>query len=114
MKNRPLVRSLVILAAVLLAPLLFDGIKELIRWNTTRNYPRLTDSEVRELVQIGMSKDAVHEHLGDPAKKNDGGRIWIYLNRSPNPSDHVSPGYRIQFENDLVARISFGSPKPKE
>ena len=102
MKNRPLVRSLVILAAVLLAPLLFDGIKELIRWNTTRNYPRLTDSEVRELVQIGMSKDAVHEHLGDPAKKNDGGRIWIYRNRSPNPSDHVSPGFGIQFENDLV------------
>ena len=114
MKNRHLVRSLAFLTAILLAPLLFDGVKELAIWNTTRNYPRLTDSEVREIVQIGMSKDAVHEQLGDPAKKNDGGRIWVYLNRSPNPSDHVSRGFGIQFENDLVVRISFVSPKPKE
>ena len=114
MKNRHLVRSLVFLAAILLAPLLFYGVKELAIWNTTRNYPRLTDSEVRELVQIGMSKDAVHEHLGAPKTKSDRGRIWTYLNRNPNPNDHVSRGFVIQFENDLVARITFGSPKPKE
>ena len=114
MKNRPLVRSLVFLTAMLLAPLLFHGIKELAIWNMTRNYPRLTDSEVRELVQIGLSKDAVREHLGDPASKRDGDSTWIYLNKSPNPNDHVSRGFGIQFENDLVARISFGSPKPKD
>ena len=114
MKNRTLVRSLVFLVAVLLAPLLFDGIRELIRWNTTRNYPRLTDSEVRELVQVGMSKDAVHEQLGEPAKKSDGGRFWTYLNRSPNPSDQVSRGFGIQFENDLVTKIVYLSPNSKE
>ena len=114
MKNRHPVRSLVFLTAILLAPLLSYGIKELATWNTTRNYPRLMDSEVRELVQIGMSKNAVHEHLGDPKSKSDGGRIWIYLNRSPDPSDHVSRGFVIQFENDIVARISFGSPQHQE
>ena len=114
MKNRPLVRSLVFLTAILLTPLLLHGIKELTIWNTTRNYPRLTDSEVRELVQIGMSKDAVREHLGDPKSKSDGGRNWIYLNRNPNSDDHVSRGFVIQFESDIVARIRFGSPQQEE
>lgn len=114
MKNRPLVRPLVFLVAILLAPLLFYGIKELGLWNLTRNFPRLTDSEVRELVQIGMSKDAVREHLGDPKSKSDGGRNWTYLNRNPNPDDHVSRGFVIQFKNDIVARISFGSPRQEE
>ena len=114
MKNRHLIRPLVFLTVILLAPLLFYGVKELAIWNTTRNYPRLTDSEVGELVHIGLSKDAVHELLGDPKTKSDRGRIWTYLNRNPNRNDHVSRGFVIQFENDLVVRISFGSPKPKE
>lgn len=105
MKNRHLVRSLVFLAAILLAPLLFYGVKELAIWNTTRSYPRLTDSEVRELVQVGLSKDAVRERLGDPKTKRDRGTIWTYLNRNPNPNDQVSRAFTIQFENDLVARI---------
>ena len=114
MKNRPVVRPLLFLATILLAPLLFYGIKELTIWNTTRNYPRLTDSEVKELVQIGMSKDAVREHLGDPKTKSDGGRNWIYLNRNPNSDDNVSRGFGIQFKNDLVTRISFDSPQQQE
>ncbi|MEL6108117.1 MAG: hypothetical protein AAFU85_18985 [Planctomycetota bacterium] len=111
MKSRPLLRLLLSLAAILLASLLFYGIKELTIWNTTRNYPRLTDSEVRELVQVGISKDAVHERLGDPKTRSDGGRNWIYLNRNPNPGDQVSRGFVIQFKNDIVSRISFGSPQ---
>ena len=99
------------LIAILFAPLLLHGVKELAIWNSTRNYPRLKDSEVIDCVQIGMSKDAVLEHLGDPKTKSDGGRRWIYLNRNPNPGDHVSRGFVIQFEGDTVARISFGSPE---
>ena len=115
MKNRPQVRSLVFLTAIiLLTPLLFYGIKKLTIWNMTRNYPRLTDSEVRELVQIDMSKDAVREHLGDPKTKSDGGRNWIYLNRNPNSDGHVSRSFGIQFKNDIVTRISFGSPRQQE
>jgi outer membrane protein assembly factor BamE (lipoprotein component of BamABCDE complex) len=113
MKHRALVRSLVILAALLLMPLLFKGIKEVGLWNLTRNDPRLTDSEIRELVQIGMSKDTVQERLGEPKTKGDGGRVWIYLNRNPDPGDDVSRGFSIRFENDLVARISLESPAQK-
>jgi len=114
MKRRPLVRSLVLLAALLVAPLAFHGIKELGIWNMTRNSPRLTDSEVRERVQAGMSKDAVLGQLGEPKSKGDGGAIWTYLNRNPNPSEQVSHGFVIQFESDLVARVRFGSPEAKE
>ena len=102
------------LAAILLTPLLLHAIKGLTIWNTTRNYPGLTDSEVRELVQIGMSKDAVREHLGDPKTKSDEGRNWTYLNRNPNSDDDVSRGFVIQFESDIVARIRFVSPQQEE